>query len=49
MSERCGFYEIHYFISHAELSVVSGVFEGADHEKDIVGSLFHHLGVLFVQ
>ncbi len=40
------FFENHYFLSHVELGVVSGVLEGADHEKDIVGSLFHHLGVV---
>ncbi len=39
-------YENHYFVSHVELGVVSGVFEGADHEKEIIGSLFHHLGVV---
>jgi len=41
MSQGFCFYENHYFISHVELGVALGVFEGADHAKDI-DSLFHH-------
>ena len=40
------FYENRDFISHVEFDVVCRVFEGADHEKDIVGSLLYHLGVV---
>jgi hypothetical protein len=47
VSEVGRFYESRHFIGYVELGVFSGFFKGADYEKDIVGGLYHRLGVLF--